>query len=42
MAYVETVDGDGTIRWGVGQDANTITASLRAVLSACLRQDKAG
>ncbi|MGD9703228.1 MAG: 2-isopropylmalate synthase [Acidimicrobiia bacterium] len=38
VAYVETIDDEGTIRWGVGQDPNTITASLRAVLSACLRQ----
>ena len=38
VAYVETVDGDGILRWGVGQDPNTITASLRAVVSACLRQ----
>ena len=38
VAYVETVDGDGNVRWGVGQDENTITASLRAVVSAILRQ----
>jgi 2-isopropylmalate synthase len=34
VAYVETNDGDGNIRWGVGVDANITTASLRAVLSA--------
>ena len=38
VAYIETVDGDGNVRWGVGQDENTITASLRAVVSAILRQ----
>jgi 2-isopropylmalate synthase len=38
VAYVETIDGDGTIRWGVGQDPNTITASLRAVLGALARR----
>ncbi len=34
VAYVETVDPSGTLRWGVGLDPNIITASLRAVLSA--------
>ncbi|HEX9260255.1 MAG TPA: 2-isopropylmalate synthase [Acidimicrobiales bacterium] len=38
VAYVETVDADGTKRWGVGTHPNIITASLRAVLSAVLRQ----
>jgi 2-isopropylmalate synthase len=38
VAYVETVDGDGTLRWGVGTHANIITASLRAVLSALGRR----
>ena len=37
VAYVETVDGEGTIRWGIGTDPNIITASLRAVLSAVER-----
>ncbi|MBI2204660.1 MAG: 2-isopropylmalate synthase [Candidatus Rokubacteria bacterium] len=37
-AYVETVDGEGTRRWGVGTDANIVTASLRAVLSALSRR----
>lgn len=34
VAYVETANSDGTIRWGVGVDHNTITASLRALLNA--------
>jgi len=38
VAYVETVDGDGTLRWGVGVHPNIITASLRAVLSALDRR----
>ncbi|HLQ22857.1 MAG TPA: alpha-isopropylmalate synthase regulatory domain-containing protein, partial [Gemmatimonadales bacterium] len=38
VAYVETVDGDGTLRWGVGAHPNIITASLRAVLSALGRR----
>ena len=33
VAYVETGDAKGVTRWGVGIDPNTITASLRAVLS---------
>jgi 2-isopropylmalate synthase len=37
-AYVETVDGVGTLRWGVGTHPNIITASLRAVLSALGRR----
>ena len=37
VAYVETTDGAGNIRWGVGVDPNTTTASLRAVVSAHLR-----
>ncbi|MDQ1426294.1 MAG: 2-isopropylmalate synthase, partial [Acidimicrobiaceae bacterium] len=37
VAYVETVDGEGTLRWGVGEHPNIITASLRAVLSAHAR-----
>jgi 2-isopropylmalate synthase len=35
-AYVECVVG-GEIRWGVGLDANIVTASLRAVVSAVNR-----
>ena len=38
VAYVETRSGDGQVRWGVGTDANIMTASLRAVVSAFLRQ----
>jgi 2-isopropylmalate synthase len=41
VAYVETVDGEGTPRWGVGTDSNIVTASLRAVLSALARRDAA-
>jgi 2-isopropylmalate synthase len=38
VAYVETVNGDNEIRWGIGQDPNITTASLRAVLNAYERQ----
>ena len=34
VAYVETINGNGDVLWGVGTDENTVTASLRAVLSA--------
>jgi len=34
VAYVETVDGNGNLLWGVGLDPNIISASLRAVLCA--------
>jgi 2-isopropylmalate synthase len=34
VAYVETSDADGTVKWGVGTDPSTITAALRAVLNA--------
>ncbi len=37
VAYVETQDGAGAVRWGVGTDANIITASLKAVLGAASR-----
>lgn len=37
VAYVETIDGDGTNRWGIGTDPNIITASLKAVLGAAAR-----
>ena len=33
VAYVETIGGDGDLRWGVGTDPNIITASFQAVLS---------
>ena len=39
-AYVETVDGAGVLRWGVGTHPNIITASLRAVLSALGRRPR--
>jgi 2-isopropylmalate synthase len=38
VAYVETINGDHDIKWGLGQDPNITTASLRAVLSAFERQ----
>jgi 2-isopropylmalate synthase len=38
VAYVETVGGDNEIKWGIGQDPNITTASLRAVLNAFERQ----
>ena len=41
VAYVETIDADGTLRWGVGTDPNIITASLQAVLSAARRHRSA-
>jgi len=37
VAYVETIDADGTTRWGIGTDPNIITASLKAVLGAAAR-----
>jgi 2-isopropylmalate synthase len=37
VAYVESIDAEGTTRWGVGTHPNIITASLRAVLSAAQR-----
>jgi 2-isopropylmalate synthase len=42
VAYVETVGGDGVLRWGVGTHANITTASLLAVLSALDRRARAG
>jgi len=38
VAYVETQDADGEVRWGVGVDESILTASLRAVVSAVNRQ----
>ena len=38
MAYVETVGRGGQVKWGLGQDPNITTASLRAVLAAFERQ----
>jgi 2-isopropylmalate synthase len=37
VAYVEAADEKGTVAWGVGMDANILTASLRAVVSAVTR-----
>jgi 2-isopropylmalate synthase len=37
VAYVESVGPEGT-RWGVGMDPNILTASLKAVVGAWLRQ----
>ena len=34
VAYVETANGHGDTKWGVGVDPNIITASLRALLNA--------
>ncbi len=34
VAYVETIDGGGDPKWGLGTDPNITTASLKAVLSA--------
>jgi 2-isopropylmalate synthase len=42
VSYVETIDGDGTTRWGVGTDPNIITASLKAVLGAASRSVTGG
>ena len=42
VAYIEGADANGNLRWGVGTDPSTITASLRAVLSAFERQESAG
>ena len=39
VAYVETTDGAGNVRWGVGTDPNIITASFRAVLGAYERHN---
>ena len=37
VAYVEAADEAGAVAWGVGMDANILTASLRAVVSATSR-----
>jgi 2-isopropylmalate synthase len=37
VAYVETTNPDGDLRWGVGLDESILTASLRAVVSAANR-----
>ena len=41
VAYVETVNGANDVLWGVGTDENTVTAALRAVLSAHERHQSA-
>jgi 2-isopropylmalate synthase len=38
VAYVETKDHNGQVRWGIGTDPSIITASFHAVVSAVLRQ----
>ncbi len=38
VAYVESRDADGKVRWGIGSDVNILTASLNAVVSTVLRQ----
>ena len=38
VAYVESRDPDGRVRWGIGTDPNILTASLHAVVSTVLRQ----
>jgi 2-isopropylmalate synthase len=38
VAYVETQDAGGEVRWGVGMHESILTASLRAVVSAVNRQ----
>ena len=42
VAYVESTNSQGNVKWGVGSDPNIITASLRAVLAAAERQKTAG
>jgi 2-isopropylmalate synthase len=37
VAYVETRDGAGTVKWGIGMHESITTASLRAVVSAVNR-----
>jgi 2-isopropylmalate synthase len=38
VAYVETQNADGVVKWGVGMHESILTASLRAVVSAVNRQ----
>ena len=40
VAYIESSNESGDVRWGVGVHPSTITASLRAVLSAFERQQR--
>ena len=41
VAYVETQDAEGVVRWGIGQHESIETASLRAVVSAVNRHRRA-
>ena len=41
VAYVETQDEAGVVRWGIGKHSSIETASLRAVVSAVNRHRKA-
>ncbi len=41
VAYVESLDSDGEVRWGIGSDPNIITASLNAVVCSLLRHRQA-
>ncbi|HEX4867970.1 MAG TPA: 2-isopropylmalate synthase [Acidimicrobiales bacterium] len=41
VAYVETQDSEGEVRWGVGMHESILTASLRAIVSAVNRQRSA-
>jgi 2-isopropylmalate synthase len=40
VAYIESANESGDTCWGVGVHPSTITASLRAVLSAFERQQR--
>jgi 2-isopropylmalate synthase len=37
VSYIEAETGDGRVLWGVGMDANIVTASLKAVSCAANR-----
>ncbi|MFZ0060026.1 MAG: 2-isopropylmalate synthase [Acidimicrobiales bacterium] len=41
VAYVETSDGNGITRWGVGIDKNIATAGIKAVVSAMNARNRA-
>ncbi|MCU1399859.1 MAG: leuA, partial [Acidimicrobiales bacterium] len=38
VAYVESRDSAGQVKWGIGADENILTASFKAVVSTVLRQ----
>jgi len=40
VSYIEAETGDGRVLWGVGMDANIVTASLRAVTCAANRASR--